>query len=301
MQTISQKKLSWIFIEQPKADDISFIQKEFEPHPLIIGALAAPTYRPQFIKRKNYFFLVIHFPIFDENGRFSEIGEVDIMGNKKVVATICSHPHSPIASLFNQCHRNFEGCEKYFKKGPYYFLLVVVAYLLDHYFPILDKICREIDDVEAKLFKEKERKILRDISFLQRDLIDVRRVIKPQLGIFKAIASEKEVKSDSTLDLYVQNIISKNIGIWNNLENHLETVGSLYETSNIMLSYKTNRAMKTLTVFSVILLPATLIASTFGMNISLPLKNFWHAASLIAIVTISTTILIFLILRNSRK
>ena len=75
MQSISQKKLSWVFMEQPQADDISFIQNEFKPHPIILGALAAPTYRPQFIKRENYFFLVIHYPIFDPEGRFGKMGK----------------------------------------------------------------------------------------------------------------------------------------------------------------------------------------------------------------------------------
>jgi len=301
MKTISHKKLSWIFIEEPKGEDISFIQQEYKLDPIIIEELTDKTYRPEYIKNKNYHLIIVHFPVFDENGRFDKTGELDILFNDKTVTTICSHANSPFTSLFYKCRKNVDGCKKYFDKGPMFFMMTVIRHLLEEYYPILDKISEDIDKVESKLFKEKEIKILREISYLQRDVIDIRRIIKPQLGVFTAIAKDDLVKNNTTLTLYVQNIISKNIAVWNNLENILETVESLYSTSNIMLSYKTSRAMKLLTVFSIVIMPAMLISSSFGMNLKLPLSNFWEAFVLMSTITLATAVFVYLVLRNSRK
>ena len=49
MQSISHKSFSWVLIEDPKVEDISFVQGEFKLHPLIIGKLTIPLYRPQLL------------------------------------------------------------------------------------------------------------------------------------------------------------------------------------------------------------------------------------------------------------
>lgn len=100
MRSISHKDFNWIFIEDAKADDISFIQKEFDLHPLIIGKLTTPLYRPQFSDHKDYIFLVMHYPIFAENGSFLEVGEIDVLANEKFLITVCSHKDSHLGHFF---------------------------------------------------------------------------------------------------------------------------------------------------------------------------------------------------------
>jgi len=268
MQSISHKNLSWILIEDPKAEDISFVQGEFKLHPLIIGKLTIPLYRPQFSENDGYLFMVVHFPIFSKTGRFREVGEVDILINEKFVVTVCSHEDSPISFFFSQCQRNIETSKRYFQQGPLYLLLILISQLLQSYFPFLDHLAQETEELERDLFNEKESKTLKDITLLQRDILDVRRVIKPQLPVFRSIFGKDEIKSNKFLDLYAQDIIATNIQIWNTLENYWETVNALHRTNNTLISYKLNKIINILTAFSVSFLPATLIASIFGMNVT---------------------------------
>jgi len=270
MQSISHKHLSWVSIEEPKAEDISFIQGEFKLHPLIVGKLTIPLYRPQFSEHDGYIFIAIHFPVFTKTGRFREVGEVDILINDKFLVTVCSHEQSPISYFFAQCQRNIEASKKYFQHGPLYLLLILIAQLLHSYFPFLDRLAQETEGLERDLFDEKESKTLKEITLLQRDILDVRRVIKPQLPIFRSVFSKEEIKSNKFFDLYAQDIVATNIQIWNTLENYWETVNALHRTNNTLISYKLNKIINILTAFSACFLPATLIASIFGMNIKLP-------------------------------
>lgn len=267
MQSISHKNLSWVFIEDPKAEDISFVQGEFKLHPLVIGKLTIPLYRPQFSEHDGYLFMVLHFPIFTRTGRFKEVGEIDILINNRFIVTVCSHEDSQISHFFTQCQRNIEASKKYFQNGPHYLLLLIIAQLLQGYFPFLDRLAQETDQLENDLFNEKESKTLKDITLLQRDILDVRRVIKPQLPVYRSIFGKDEIKNNKFLDLYAQDIVATNIQIWNTLENYWETVQALHRTNNTLISYKLNKIINVLTAFSVSLLPATLIASIFGMNV----------------------------------
>lgn len=274
MQSISHKKLSWVLIEEPKAEDISFIQGEFKLHPLIIGKLTIPLYRPQYSEYDGYLFIVLHFPVFDKVGQSREVGEVDILINEKFVVTVCSQEDSPVSHFFYECQRNLEASKKYFQQGPFYLLMILIVQLLHGYYPFLDRLAKETSKIEDDLFNERENKTLRIITLLQRDILDVRRVIKPQLPVFRSIFSKEEIKENKTLEFYAQDIVATNIQIWNTLENYWETVNALHRTNNTLISYKLNKIINILTAFSATLLPATLIVSIFGMNVQFsPLLN----------------------------
>ncbi len=270
MKSIELNKLTWVMAEQPKAEDISFLQDKFDLHPLIIGKLTLPVYRPQFSDHKKYFFAVIHYPVFGEDGSFKEIGEVDILVNEKFVVTATSHPDSPVALFFDKCHSNLESCKKYFNNGSHYLLLIIINNFLSNYFPFLDDLAKEIDKIEEHLFKEEEGKTLKSISLLQRDIIEFRRIIKPQISILRSIFAVKEIANDDYLKTYAHDIIATNIQIWNTLENYWETINALHRTNNTLLSYKLNRAINVLTAFSIIFIPANLVAFIFGMNVDMP-------------------------------
>jgi magnesium transporter len=54
------------------------------------------------------------------------------------------------------------------------------------------------------------------------------------------------------------------------LENFKEVVEALESTNESVLTHRTNDVLRILTAFSVMLLPLTLLASTFGMNVRFP-------------------------------
>ncbi|MBM3256502.1 MAG: hypothetical protein FJZ04_03490, partial [Candidatus Moranbacteria bacterium] len=251
MHSISHKDFNWIFIEEAKAEDISFIQAEFDLHPLIIGKLTTPLYRPQFSDHKDYLFLVLHYPIFGEDGRFREVGEIDILANEKFLVTVCSHQDSSLSRFFEQCQRNFEGSKKYFQKGPLFLILIIIAQVLNNYYVFLDRLAKETERIENNIFSGRESRILREISFLQRDILDVRRVIKPQLPVFRSFFEKEGIAEDNFLKVYAQEIVSTNVQIWNTLENYWETASALHGTNNTLLSYKLNKVIYILTAFSV--------------------------------------------------
>ena len=54
------------------------------------------------------------------------------------------------------------------------------------------------------------------------------------------------------------------------LENYKEVVQALEETNESYISHRVNEVLRVLTAISVIVLPLTLIASIWGMNVGVP-------------------------------
>ena len=58
--------------------------------------------------------------------------------------------------------------------------------------------------------------------------------------------------------------------IWDLLDNYKEVVEALEGTNEAVINHRQNDILRILTVFSVILLPLTLITGFFGMNVDFP-------------------------------
>jgi magnesium transporter len=70
------------------------------------------------------------------------------------------------------------------------------------------------------------------------------------------------------MNIYFTNILDRTKDIWDILETQKENINAFQETNESLISYRLNDIMKTLTVISVIMIPANLVASIFGMNSS---------------------------------
>ena len=81
------------------------------------------------------------------------------------------------------------------------------------------------------------------------------------------------------LDIYFDDITDAAERIWDILENYKEVAEALEDSNESVLSHRLNESLRVLTAFSVALLPLTLVACIFGMNVDLPgdegLVEFW--------------------------
>ncbi len=107
--------------------------------------------------------------------------------------------------------------------------------------------------------------------------------------------SKQRYLSDE-MEIYFDDISDAAERIWDILENYKEVIESLEATNESVLSHRLNDAIKVLNAVSVLVLPATLIASIWGMNVVLPFETgtnaFWALAA-IMLMTIVITVYYF--------
>src|SRR4029453_9254229 len=176
----------------------------------------------------------------------------------------------PVTRLFQRCKDEPELRESLFSKGSGYLLYHVLDDLFDYCFPILDKIGHKLDTVEDDIDEGRFEEIVRDISRVKQEIISYRKIIKPQRPTLRLL--ERHVKRflPEDLELYFDDLVDASERIWDLLDNYKEVVEALEATNEAALSHRQNDVLRVLTVFSVLLLPLTLIASIFGMNVDFP-------------------------------
>ena len=142
--------------------------------------------------------------------------------------------------------------------------------LFDYCFPILDKIGHKLDSVEDDMFERRAEDVVRDLSNVKQEIICYRKIIKPERSTLRVLERRVERFLPEELDLYFDDIVDAAERIWDLLDNYKEVVEGLESTNESVISHRQNDVLRILTVFSATLLPLTLLASVFGMNVAFP-------------------------------
>jgi magnesium transporter len=287
VETITYGKVTWTNIERPTTEDIAVLRRNFEFHPLDLEDCLSHIERPKIDEYENYLFIVMHFPIYDREQRITRASEVDFFIGLGYLVTVHDGVLTPLIQLFEDC-RNYEATRaKHMGRGASRLLYSVIDVLVDYCFPILDKVGSNIEALEDEIFTEDMRHIVQEISILRRDIIALRRIIKPQLAIVANLERKDRPFIREDLDVYFGDIVDHLNKAWDILEDHREVVEGLSETSDSVISYRINEVMKILTIISVIMLPLTLLSGIYGMNIALPLARDPYALGVILVLMIA--------------
>src|SRR5207244_1363843 len=139
--------------------------------------------------------------------------------------------------------------------------------LFDYCFPILDKIGHKLDSLEDDVFEGRSEEVVRDLSNAKQEIISYRKIIKPERATLRLLERHTQRFLPEELELYFDDIVDAAERIWDLLDNYKEVVEALEDTNESVISHKQNDVLRILTVFSVILLPLTLITGIFGMNV----------------------------------
>ncbi len=297
MRILEHKHLTWIDFEAPGKDDITYLNENFDIHPLVIEELVTPSYQPRVLRYHNCLFFSIHIPLFDTRERTTYPGELDIILTKNHLITGHRHSIYQLHQFFDELERRPASRREYFEATPAHTLYRLLQILLESSFPKLKHISDKLDYIESQVFAGKEKEMVAEISVVKRDILNFRRTLKPQRSLIESLLNLEQPFIPRELRLYFQDLVSTNIRIWNMLESSKETIEALEDTNNSLLSNKLNQTMKVLTIFSAVILPLTVYSNAMSMNTRhLPFENteggfLWHLSVMVFISL--GTILVF--------
>jgi len=274
VETITAEGLRWVNIESPSPLECAWLEEQFGFHALDLEDVLSRNQRPKIDEYPDYLFIVLHFPVFDRTVGRLNAGELDIFVGPDYLVTIPNQALQPVQYLFERCRRKEELREQHFSKGPGFLLYRIVDDSFDYCFPMLRKIGNKLDAIEDEIFSGRSEEIVRDISNAKQEIINFRKVIRPQRTVLRDLENMKQrflaAREGEDLEIYFDDIVDAHERIWDMLENYKEVIEALEDTNESVISHRVNAILRFLTAISVIVLPLTLIASIWGMNVGVP-------------------------------
>ena len=273
IESLTWGDLTWIDIEPPTEQETDYLAQNYPFHPLDLEGCLSRVQRPKIDEYKEYLFLVLHFPVYDRESRVTTPSQLSVFIGEKYLITLHKGELKPLVKLFRECQIDEESLQENLSYGPDYLLYRIIDRLVDYCFPILNKIVDNIEEVEDNIFSEYARGSVKQLSNLRRDIISFRRIIWPMRAVIGSLEPRIRRLTKADLSVYFGDIVDHLDKIWDALDEYKEIIEGLNDTYDSLSSNRTNEVMRMLTVIATILLPITVVASIFGMNVPLPFQN----------------------------
>jgi len=274
IESVTWNELTWVNIERPTEQETEYLAQNFPFHPLDLDDCLSRIQRPKIDEYKDYLFLVFHFPVFNKQTRATTTSQVSVFIGENYLITLHKGELKPLVKLFRECELEEEAREENFSQGSSYLLYRIIDRLVDYCLPILNRISANIEQTEDNIFASKGMpRAIENISILRRDVISFRRIIWPMRAVIASL--EPRIRRFTKMDLavYFGDMVDHVDKIWDALDEYKEIIEGLNDTHDSLATNRTNEVMRMLTIIATILLPLTVVASVYGMNIPLPFQE----------------------------
>jgi magnesium transporter len=266
VNSISNDSLEWIDVDEPNRVILNTLAESYNLHHLHVEDCLSKIQLPKVEKYADTLFVILQFPVY--NNGIPRGMQLSIFIGFNFLITIHKGEIKPLAELFNIC-KSDDTQRVMIMSNPVVLLHKIIDMLVDELLHVIIKIEGNIEDIEDLVFNEKISAI-RSITYVRREILALRRIILPLRRVVADIAKESQRFSSSDMSPY-----------WNDVKDHVEkaidmldvaneTINIYKDTDFILSSEKTNKILAVLTIIFTLSIPATLIATFYGMNVILP-------------------------------
>lgn len=160
----------------------------------------------------------------------------------------------------------------------------------------IEKIEREISDLEDKLISSKKPFLIGEITGYRKQLLDLKRYYEQLVEISEAIEQNENGFVDKRVLKYFRTITNRAERLYNNILNLRDYVTQVREAYQAQIDINLNIVMKFFTVITSVFLPLTLIVGWYGMNLKMPEFGWdlgYPFVILLSLATATVTLLYF--------
>jgi magnesium transporter len=274
MRTLAYKNITWHDDPNPEEKELFRLQKKYGFHELDIEDCLSEHERPKVEEYESYIFIVFHIPYFNRTTRRIHKEEVNIFLGQNFMVTLHEGKIPILDTLWNDLKGSHAKRGEYMEHGTGFFLYELMRHFFEDVFPLVDTMTKQLRKMEDELFESgDEVDILKDIMLLKRNIITMRSILLPQRTLIAALEHKNKKFVSDDLALYFDDIQDAVERQWALLDTAKEMSDALQSTHESWLSHKTNEVIRILTVFSVTMLPLTVITGFYGMNVNLPFQE----------------------------
>lgn len=179
--------------------------------------------------------------------------------------------------------------------GLDYLVFQLVTPLLDAYEKHSERLVARSEWLEQSVLHVR-RRLYDEIFRARREALRLRSVIEPELDVLALLVDHRFPGETAHESPYLHDLVRRLRRIAKEVESVRDGLSAMVESYASVVANEMNRVMKFLTVLSTVFLPATLIASIYGMNFKIPEYHWPHgyAYSLGLMIVVSGTLIAYM-------
>ena len=235
-------------------------------HPLAIEDVFTQQHQPKVEEYDDTLFMIVRGLDFNvmEDHEADEIVTLKLAAFLSRRRLVTSH-RAPLRGVSAVYDRLGESKRAY-PGGVTQVLWTICDEMMDLYFPLIDSIGGEIEELEERVMASPSQDHLHRLLLLRRKLSILRRTMLPHRQVFSHLAGSRFEAIDETAALNFRDTQDNVLRLADAIEQQRDLLSNVKDTYLSVVAQRTNEIMRVLTVFSAIVLPLSLIAGIYGMN-----------------------------------
>jgi magnesium transporter len=228
-------------------------------HELLVEDALSKDERPALHEDEESLFLVAPAALVESGGeRYLEVG---FFMTQAALVTVSTEPVPLIEVwLARWSRRPIKELN-----SPSRLLHSLLDALVDDYFPAIDRLEDEIDDVTEAVFEGDSERV-RELLGLKRRLLELRRRVGPLREVLNGLLRRDVILIEKELSPYFQDVYDHALRIGELIDMNRETLATVMDIHLTTVSNSLNEVMRKLTVIATVLMSMALIAGVYGMN-----------------------------------
>jgi magnesium transporter len=251
----------WVALADPEPVELEVMQKEFGLHELAVEDARVGHQRPKIEEYGESLFVVLQM-IEPLDGDLN-VGEVDIFVGKNYVLSVRSRAKRGFTDVRERCEREPE----LLRHGPGYVLYALMDAVVDRYFPILDAVETELENVEERIFANQTTRVnVEDLYDLKRKLMILKHAAEPLLDATARLFGGRVPQLCAGLHDYFRDVYDHLLRLNQSIDSERDMITTAISVNLSLITIQENEVVKRLAAYAALVAVPTMIVGVYGMN-----------------------------------
>lgn len=251
----------WIGLHEPSKDLLERVGRQFSLHHLAIEDAFKAHQFPKLEEYEDSVFIVARTAQMVE-GRIA-FGETHLFVGVGFVVSVRHGASSSYAHVRERCEARAERLSE----GEDFIVYAILDFIVDNYFPVLDAISDEVEDIEDHVLATTMGKPeIEQLYSLRRDLLHLRNAATPLADVCRRLERSDVVAIDRQMRPHFRDVRDHLRRVQERIDTMRETLAFAFESSLMNAQMQQTDISRRLAAWAAILAVPTAVAGIYGMN-----------------------------------
>jgi magnesium transporter len=256
----------WVALFEPAREELDQMADEFGLHPLAVEDARKGHQRPKIEEYGDSLFAVLH-PVekvkADDGDQELHAGEVDVFVGPNYILSVRHRTQVGFAAVRARAEREPE----LLNHGAGFVFYALTDNVVDRYFPILDDLETELEEIEERIFtRGSARANIESLYALKGRLKILKHAVDPLMEATGKLYGGRVPHVCAGMGEYFRDVYDHLHRIHETIEGIRDMVGTAIQVNLGMISLSENEVTKRLEAYGALITIPTLIAGIYGMN-----------------------------------
>jgi magnesium transporter len=253
----------WIGLHEPSEDEFAAVAREFELHPLAVEDAIHAHQRPKVETYGNTIFFVLKTARYVDPREVITLGDIMLFVGRDFIVSV---RHGE-ASALKEVRARVESDPDMLRCGPGTVLHAIVDHVVDDYFPALEGVENDIDEIEAEVFSSSRDNPAERIYKLKGEVLDFYRATAPLVDpLLRLSRGDYSELVHPQVQSYFRDVYDHTLKVVGQLDGFRDMLTAVLEANLTQISVRQNDDMRKISAWVAIAAVPTMIAGIYGMN-----------------------------------